>query len=772
VVVVVVDRALCVVALEGDALEAVGWGRDRVLGGGLDEVLSGRDLRAWREPLRRALEGEESDFDWRSTGGEPRLTGRIAPLRAGDGSIQWALATCVVAGDEADTLEEELDRIGALYRAVTASLPETAVMAFDEELRFQVAYGEALDLNGWSSEQVQGRTPRELLPAAHADLVEPLLRAAVRGERSCAELPSVHGDRTMLTYTAPVPDVPTVAGVAISIDITERKQAEEASRRLAAIVDQSDDAILAVDRNGVISAWNRGAERLFGRPAGEALGHPMTEVVPRHRLGAEAQIMRRVLDGETIGYETQRVRADHTLLEVSVIASPIRDANGEVVAASAIARDITERKMLEYRLEHLANRDPLTGLLNRRAFQEELDRTVRFVRRYRLQAALVVIDVDHFKYINDTYGHAAGDAVLRRVSDLLRHRLRDTDVIGRLGGDEFALILPGTPPEQAQTVAAELLETLREDMDIGHDGQLVRLTASFGIAPVEATTLFTPDQLLVHADIAMYEAKEAGRNRLAVTDFTAREPAFMSRLGWAERIRRALEQDDFVLYHQPIVNLHNNAVERAELLIRMRGDRDELVTPASFLPVAERFGQVQAIDRWVVDRALELLRELDEPPILHVNLSGVTMTDPELIDALPARIAREATDPSRLAFEITETAAIENVEEAQRLADHLSALGCQIVLDDFGSGFGSFYYLKHLPFDSLKIDGEFVSQITTGKADRVTVEAIVAMARGLETTTIAECVEDEATLALLRDLGVDYVQGFHLGRPGPQPVST
>jgi EAL domain-containing protein (putative c-di-GMP-specific phosphodiesterase class I) len=204
----------------------------------------------------------------------------------------------------------------------------------------------------------------------------------------------------------------------------------------------------------------------------------------------------------------------------------------------------------------------------------------------------------------------------------------------------------------------------------------------------------------------------------------------------------------------------------------MRTNTQELVPPASFLPVAERFGQIRAIDRWVIDRALQLLREPTDQRILHVNLSGATISDPELLDALPDKIAREATNPTRLAFEITETVAIENIEHAHKLSQRLAALGCQIVLDDFGSGFGSFYYLKHIPFDSLKIDGEFVKQITTDKSDRVTVQAIIEMARGLDKTTIAECVENQATLDLLSQLGADYAQGYHVGRPAPPPAGA
>lgn len=561
----------------------------------------------------------------------------------------------------------------------------------------------------------------------------------------------------------------TQAFLASLRDVTERKRVEEAtSLRLAAIVEQSEDAILAFDCDAMITAWNRGAERLLGHAAPEALGCSVMMLVPEERVGEERSIVSRVLAGQSVHYDTERVRADRSLVEVSVIISPIRAQDGEVIAASVVARDATQRNRMQRRLEELATRDPLTGLLNRRAFETELARAVAFTNRYKIPAALLMLDVDHFKYVNDGYGHALGDAILRRVSDALRHRLRETDVVGRLGGDEFALILPGTDLDHARALARALLDELRGDTTVHSGSHVVRLTASIGLTAIDPNTQLAPEEFLARADIALYEAKEHGRDRIGETDFAAQnEPLMISRLGWVEQIRDALEHNGLVLHEQPITNLRNDAVERAELLIRMRTNHQELVAPALFLPVAERFGQIRAIDRWVIDRALQLLRQPAQPRVCHVNVSGATMTDPELIDTLPAKIAREASDPSRLAFEITETVAIENIEHAHQLIERLAALGCQIVLDDFGSGFGSFYYLKHLRFDSLKIAGEFIKQITTSKTDRVTVQAIVEMARGLEKTTIAECVEDQATLELVRELGVDYAQGHHLGKPEP-----
>jgi diguanylate cyclase (GGDEF)-like protein/PAS domain S-box-containing protein len=566
----------------------------------------------------------------------------------------------------------------------------------------------------------------------------------------------------------------TPAFLASLRDVTERKRGEEESQQLlATIVEQSRDAIFAFDHRGVITAWNGGAERMLGHAARDALGQPVTLLVPANRAAEDREFQRQVLAGQSVEYETERVRADRSLVEVSMIISPLRAAGGTVVGASAIARDATERNRVEQRLENLATHDPLTGLLNRRAFETELSRAVAFAHRYEIGAALLTLDVDHFKYINDNYGHALGDATLRHVAELLQHRLRATDVVCRLGGDEFALILPSTDSARARAVAGALLDELREDTTIRHGREVVGLTASIGLTAIESRSRLTPGDLLAHADTALYDAKEAGRDRMAETDFSvSHELPAVSRLGSVERIRAALANDAFVLYEQPIMSVPGDTVERVELLIRMSTDNQELVPPATFLPVAERFGLIGAIDRWVIDRALQLLREPAEARILHVNLSAATISDRELIDTLPAQIAREATDPTRLAFEITETVAIENIEHIHELSKRLAALGCQIVLDDFGSGFGSFYYLKRLPFDSLKIDGEFVKQITTDKADRVTVQAIIEMAHGLGKTAIAAWIESQHTLELITELGADYAQGYHLGKPAPRPATT
>lgn len=279
----------------------------------------------------------------------------------------------------------------------------------------------------------------------------------------------------------------------------------------------------------------------------------------------------------------------------------------------------------------------------------------------------------------------------------------------------------------------------------------------------------TPDELLAHADAAVYEAKAAGRDAIVITDLASENrPAFRTRLNWAERIRKALERDELVLFEQPILSLSTDRIDRRELLLRMNTEAGELVEASSFVQIAERFGQMQDIDRWVLRHALNALAAETghgDGTRVHVNLSGASLSDADALTTIPKWVMAADVDPRRLVFEITETGAIRTTEHAQQLLRRLTELGCGIALDDFGSGFGSFQYLKQLPFDCLKIDGSFITKMVNSETERVTVRAIVEMARGLGKSTVAECVEDEKTLELVREFGFDHAQGYHIGRP-------
>jgi diguanylate cyclase (GGDEF)-like protein len=379
-----------------------------------------------------------------------------------------------------------------------------------------------------------------------------------------------------------------------------------------------------------------------------------------------------------------------------------------------------------------------------------------------------MIDLDNFKEVNDAFGHLAGDDLLRGVTGALRHRIRQTDILARVGGDEFAVLLPHTDSRQAQVVAELVVTALRRHVAM-LGGRSVRITVSVGVAMLEG-----PDaqSVLADADRAMYEAKAAGRDRYAMHQpgtGLAERPSV--RLATAERIREALEEDRLLLYCQPIYDLKEKQVSQYELLLRLPDDQGgEPVLPGAFLYVAERSGLIQAIDCWVARKAIALIDEHQRAGrrlVLHVNLSGKSIGDPKVTAIIEAAMAETGIDPACLVFELTETAAISNIEEAKAFTQRLRARGCRFALDDFGAGFGSFFYLKALPFDYLKIDGEFIRGVLSGPMDRLVVEAIVGIAKGTGKRTVAEFVGDEDTARLLEKCGVDYAQGYHVGRPRP-----
>jgi len=428
------------------------------------------------------------------------------------------------------------------------------------------------------------------------------------------------------------------------------------------------------------------------------------------------------------------------------------------------ALDKAERTKAELRF--FADHDSLTGLLNRRRFRSELDQYASFTARYGGRGAVMVIDIDGLKEVNDRLGHQAGDRLIRRVSEILRERVRATDLVARLSGDEFAVLMP-----QTDTAGAlQLGEDLRAQVAEGFSSSLEVASASIsvGIAMFGGRDAGS-ESVLIAADQAMYEAKEEGRNRIVLFHASEQGGGRPQRAQTTSaRIRDALTQDRLSLATQPIRSLASGGIERYELFLRMTGEDGELLPAASFIEVAERSGMVQELDRWVVARALELMagRERAGNPVsLHMNLSGASMTDLSVLEFIERRLDEGEADPSRCTFEITQSAQVEDFDIAGAFADRLTEFGCEVAIDDYGAGFGPFAYLKKVPFDVIKIDGTFVREMAINDADQLTVKAIVEIARGLGKRTIAEFVEDEATRQMLQDYGVDMAQGYHLGRP-------
>jgi diguanylate cyclase (GGDEF)-like protein len=434
----------------------------------------------------------------------------------------------------------------------------------------------------------------------------------------------------------------------------------------------------------------------------------------------------------------------------------------EVISQALAAAEKTEAE-----LRYIADHDSLTGLLDRRRFRSELDQYVSFSARYGGQGAVMIIDIDGLKTVNDSLGHHAGDTLIRQIAGILRERVRTTDIVARLSGDEFAVLMPQTDTAGALQLGEDLRAQVAENAAPAPEA--ANVTISVGI------TMFGPERgvgaeaVLVAADQAMYRAKEEGRNQIALfedPDEPRRHPRRSQTT--TTRIRDALTHDRLSLHTQPIRSLASGGIERYELLLRMTGDNGELLPAASFIEIAERAGMIQELDRWVVTRALKLLaarERVGKPVSLHINLSGASITDLSVLEFIERRLDEGGTDPSRCTFEITETAKVHDYEVAAGFADRLTEFGCQVAIDDYGAGFGPFHYLKQIPFDVIKIDGSFIREMPQSDADQLTVQAIVGIAHGLGKTTIAEYVQDDVTAQMLREYGVDMAQGYHLGRP-------
>ncbi|HET8975186.1 MAG TPA: EAL domain-containing protein [Solirubrobacterales bacterium] len=550
--------------------------------------------------------------------------------------------------------------------------------------------------------------------------------------------------------------------------ITARSQEDVA--RSTAIVRSVADAIVTIDPRGAIDSLNPSAEELFGFIAEEATGRAFAALLGEPFQEEYAGHMRAHARGETIaviGRDREVVgrRSDGTTFAMDLRLTDLRPMEQRMLVA--VARDIGDRKRAEAQLRQLADHDPVTGLLTRRCFENELTRHVEYAARYGSAGSLVALDIDNFSHINEELGLEAGDELVKGVAELIRARVRRTDVLGRLGGDQLGVLLHGAGRAKALGVAQELVELVREHPFV-IDRQPVRVTVSGGVAAIEDRPV-TGSVLLSEAEAATDEAKSEGRDR--VVDYSPEgHEETDERVLWSERVRQATESGLFVIVSQPIVELAGGGITQHELLLRMRGEDGELILPGNFLSTAEHFGLIGAVDRWVTRQAVRLIaahRDAGNSVTVEVNLSDMTLADTNFAAELANLLETTGIDPSLLVFEVSETAAVADIERARGMAGELTSLGCRFALDDFGAGFASLYHLKHLPLSYLKIDGEFVRELPSSGSDQLVVKALVDVCRGLGIKTIAESVEDEASLAMLRDLGVDYAQGFFLGHPHP-----
>jgi diguanylate cyclase (GGDEF)-like protein/PAS domain S-box-containing protein len=562
-------------------------------------------------------------------------------------------------------------------------------------------------------------------------------------------------------------------------DVTDERAAlsalQAAEERFRCSFDEARIGMLIIDLDGRYERVNDAFCTIVGYTHEQLTDRSRESITHPVDVATDSARLRSLLAGEATSHtwEKRYLHASGRAIWAAINLTLIRDARGQPLHFIAQVQDITERRSYERQLEHMADHDPLTGLLNRRSFERELTSHAAQVKRYGATGAVLMLDLDNFKYFNDTQGHNAGDALIVRIAQGLQSRLRDSDVLARLGGDEFAVLLTREDEQETQTVAEALLALVGDEAMPMLVGERKRVTASIGIARFDDGERLTAEEMMVNADLAMYDAKEAGRDRWARYRTEQHDrPRIESRMKWVEQINDAITNDGFELVAQPIVSLAAHGPAQYELLLRMRDPLGGVIAPRPFLYVAERLGLIREIDCWVAERAIDMLdaqRALGRDMRFEVNISGHTIGDAGLLELVERRLRETGVAPDRLIFEVTETAAVAHIARAAAFADRLSELGCRFALDDFGAGFGSFYYLKHLPFDYLKIDGEFVRHCADNETDRILISAVVQIARGMGKRTIAEFVTNQETVEVLTRLGVDYGQGFHLGRPAPLP---
>lgn len=555
-------------------------------------------------------------------------------------------------------------------------------------------------------------------------------------------------------------------------DITERKRSEDALRASEAkyrtLFEQSKDSVYIIDRESRLVDANQATLEMFGYDREQAVGLDVREAfyADRHELDRFREEIRRA--GYVKDFEVKLKHKEGNLIDCLVTYNVLQDSDGKVIGYQGIVRDVTEQKRLQSQLSYLAHRDALTGLFNRRRFEEELEQQLQSGRGGLTPHALLWLDLDRFKEINDSLGHRAGDELLGVVADVLTSTLREGDVVARIGGDEFGILCPRTTRDQAIVVAHKVLRAIGQKNTV-IAGRTVRITASIGIACYPGHALMA-DELMIYADLAMYRAKDEGRNcwRIYAADPDQGVVPVPS-VEWVQRVRTALEENHLVLHAQSVYDLKKDRIHGCELLLRLM-DGNRCVPPGAFLDTVDRFGLMGDVDRWVVEEALKqasVRHRAGQRTYFEINLSGRAIGNQQLLDRIESIIREDSVDPRRLIFEITEKAAITQLHEAKRFLHRLRELGCKFALDDFGIGFSSFYQLKHLPVDYLKIDGGFIRNLPEDPADKSIVRSIVNVAKSMHMATIAECVENETTLRLLKVYGVDYAQGFYIDRPRP-----
>jgi diguanylate cyclase (GGDEF)-like protein/PAS domain S-box-containing protein len=668
------------------------------------------------------------------------------------------------------------DQVGRLAYSAFRSNSDMICVTHWADRRIVEVNEAFLRMIGYSRGEVLGHTFDELglwvEPARQQDLI-----AALRSQAT------VSGFELKLRTKSGETRVPKLSAEVIHLDGksfvlgTYRDVPEESKRDqelvgLAAIVESSEDAIIGQTLGGIIESWNRGAERLYGYSAWEVVGRSESMLSPRH-LPEEISHLSRLMSDESDHFETVRRRKDGSLIDVSLTVSPIRDQGGLLIGASSIARDITEQKRVDQEIAFLAYHDKLTGLANRALFEEHLDKALARARRANGAVAVLYLDLDNLKLVNDRLGHAAGDELITQTATRLTNVARETDFVARQGGDEFLILLADLPfgvadsvwgaVQAIEEVASRIQDQFQIPFRLADTEFLASASIGASIYPLDATDART---LLRNADAGMYRSKEAGKGELVL--YAERSIGDREKLSLVPRLRWATEHDPWVLHYQPIVDLASGSIVGAEALIRWPQPDGTLMYPKEFISLAEDLGLVQRIGDWVVRevcRQAKAWQQAGLPIAVSFNLSPRQLWNPSLAEEIVTCLQSEGVDPHQVIVEITESAAMADPARTEAALEALSDQGLRLAIDDFGTGYSSLGRLRRLKVDLLKIDLSFLRDIPRDEEATRMMTAIVQLARTLGLTPVAEGVESEEQRQFLLERGCVLAQGYLLGPP-------
>jgi diguanylate cyclase (GGDEF)-like protein/PAS domain S-box-containing protein len=650
--------------------------------------------------------------------------------------------------------------------------------------------------------ELMGRRLGDLVPPEYSELVTENIRRRLAGEPAAEryeiEMVGLQGQISRLEITSAtieyegepallvtgVEIIPTQTVPALKqLPVEAAAAASESPAHLHAL-DSLAESIIATDLEGRITYLNAAAERLTGTDSTAALGKTLEEIV-----GLVDETERRVLNdpvrqaltsGAPVNLSRRALlvsRANESERSIELSASPIRNADNIVTGAVVLLHDVTELRGIARQMSYQAAHDALTGLVNRREFERRLEESVASGNRGDGHHVLCYLDLDHFKVVNDSSGHLAGDNMLREVAKLLRDAVRDSDTVARLGGDEFGLLLIGCPLEKARQIADDVCRAVGEYRFVWKD-RIFNIGVSVGLVEISRES-GSIEEVLTAADSACYVAKKQGSGRVVV--YSARDEAQARHSGeiqWLQKLQGALKENRFQLYCQAIesAQVSDGNGPAMEVLVRMRDEAGNEVHPLDFIRAAERYRLMGLIDRWVVQTTLAALGRgaiaVPADRSVAINISGQTLADAQFPEFVVQCLDSTGANPAQVCFEIAESAVIANMDHARRFIGVLHGMGCQFALDGFGAGVGSFSNLKTLPMDFLKIDGSFTRNLARDTVNQAMVAAMIKMARTLNFKVIAEQLEDPATLDAAKRMGVDYVQGYAIARPQPLALAA